>query len=448
MSSFEAVFEKPRHGLELMEPSTTGAIRALALAGRTSEAQAALTALVSRLFGVDVAGLTINADQYSLNSLNGFFKSGGAAYFFKFHQEDGEETMSGEYYRVDILAQAGLPVDMPVFRCAIPGEQMLVYRRRHEPRFADVLRALDGNDDPPLLAAALRAEANLADQIFEVYRQSLHQITPAQSAAEPIHRLFYERLIEPGTNHFPGGRLARFYLGQKFGFPGVDLDWAEFKDLPFVVNGTQYKDSVGALFDAAHARLSPSRLAGAGVVAHGDAHNANVWFERSACDATLCFFDPAFAGAHVPALLAEVKATFHNIFAHPYWLYDPALADEHFFANAAVADGRVVIETDWRPSELRLALLEIKADRIWRPLLRLLRSRAMLPAAWRKIVRLALFLCPTLVMNLRAGAGLHTKKSSAIGFAMAVMAGSEPVDGHDPVSRFLDAIDPDQSTEA
>jgi hypothetical protein len=46
-------------------------------------------------------------------------------------------------------------------------------------------------------------------------------------------------------------------------------------------------------------------------------------------------------------------------------------------------------------------------------------------------------------MNLRAGAGRHTPVSSAIGFAMAVMAGSEPVKepaACDPVAPFLAAL--------
>jgi len=420
----------------------TAEIRALALAGRTGEAQAALTALLARLFGLRVAGLRINFDQYSLNSLNGFFETGGEKYFFKFHQEEGEEKMSGEYYRADILARAGLPVDMPVFCSVLPGEQVLVYRRRDEPRFADVLRSLDGGADRELRAAALAAEAGLSDKIFAVYRRSLHAITAAESEAEPIHRLFYERLVDGETKRFPGGRLERFYVGQSFAFPGVSLGWDEFQKLKFVVNGVEYSDSVGELFEAAYGRLAPRMMAGAGVVAHGDAHNANVWFEARGRKNSLAFFDPAFAGENVPALLAEEKATFHNVFAHPYWLYDAALAAETFSASVVVARDRLLIETDWEPGDLRLALLEIKAARIWRPLLKLLRSENLLAADWRRVVKLALFLCPTLVMNLRAGAGLHNEVSSAIGFAVAVMAGSEPVDGRDFVSSFLDGIDP------
>ena len=58
------------------------------------------------------------------------------------------------------------------------------------------------------------------------------------------------------------------------------------------------------------------------------------------------------------------------------------------------------------------------------------------------MLRLALFLCPTLVMNLRAGAATHTPISSLIGLSVAVMVGSPPQEGADIVTRFLDAIDP------
>ena len=58
--------------------------------------------------------------------------------------------------------------------------------------------------------------------------------------------------------------------------------------------------------------------------------------------------------------------------------------------------------------------------------------------------RLALFLCPTLVMNLRAGATTHTETSSAIAFAVAVMVGSEPEAGEDEMTAFLDVMDPDR----
>jgi Ser/Thr protein kinase RdoA (MazF antagonist) len=422
--------------------SRTAEIRTLAKAGN-GEAERLLADLLRDLFTIEARNVAINHDQYSLNSLNGFFETDDGAFFFKFHQEEGEEAMSGEYYRADILAKAGLPVDQPLLMSVLPGEQILVYRRRTDPRFSDVLRALDMTDDAAAREKAVKAERALSEAVLKVYLDTLHPVNAAEVAAEPIHRLFYERLIDPPEGAYPGGRLSRFYVGEDFAFPGLTLGWDRLSRCRFVVNGIEYEDGIGALFDAAHERLAPARLADAGgVVAHGDAHNANVWYEERGGSARLAFFDPAFAGENIPTLLAEVKTTFHNILAHPFWLYDPAEASARYKASAVLDGDRLNVTMDFEPSPVRRALLEVKAEALWRPLLATLKARDMLPADWRRVVRLGLFLCPTLVMNLRAGATSHNPVSSLIGLSVAVMAGSEPVAGEDVVSRFLDAIDP------
>lgn len=409
-------------------------------------AEPMLAALLADLFKIEARNVAINRDQYSLNSLNGFFDTAEGAFFFKFHQEEGEEQMSGEYYRADILARAGLPVDQAVYMSTLPGEQILVYRRRTDPRFSDVLRALDLEDHPERRAAAVAAEAALSDRVTEIYRETLHPITPAEAQSEPIHRLFFERLIDPVTGTYPGGRLKSLYVDQTFEFPGARLSWAEFASARFIVNGVAYRNSIGELFDLAHHRLNPARLADAGgVVAHGDAHNANVWYEDGQGGPSLSFFDPAFAGEHVPSLLAEVKTTFHNILAHPLWLYDPEEAAERFAATASYRDGTLTIDTDWALTPVREELLRVKAERTWNPLLQDLHDRNLLPADWREVIRLGLFLCPTLVMNLRAGSGRHNPISSAIGFANVIRVGSEPNTGTDFVAEFLDSIEPRQA---
>jgi hypothetical protein len=410
-----------------LPPSETAAIRALALAGQTEAAKLQLAALITRLFSLSVTNLAINADQYSLNSLNGFFEVGEKEFFFKFHQEEGEEQMSGEYYRAGLLAAAGMPVDMPVNVSALPGEQILIYKRRADPRFADILRALDITDNAAARAEAAAAEAALNDALLKIYRKTLHEITPAQAAAEPIHRLFHERL----TSRYPS-----YYPGRTINLPGLALTWEDFSTRHFVINGTRYQQTIAQLFAAANTQLQPTSLATAGgVVAHGDAHNANVWYTKTGLE----FFDPAFAGEHVPSLLAEVKSTFHNILAHPLWLYDPEDATARFHATATARGEELHIETDWALTPIRRDLLRVKSENFWRPWLATLQDRALLPADWRQTIRLALFLCPTLVMNLNAGR--HTPITTAIGFSNAVMAGSEP-ESPDVISEFLDSIAP------
>ncbi|WP_045392104.1 hypothetical protein [Falsirhodobacter sp. alg1] len=427
-----------------MTLSRTAEIRAVALQD-PARAETMLTAFLNDLFAIRTEGMKINADQYSLNSLNGFFTCEHGPCFFKFHQEEGEEEMHGELYRADILARAGLPVDQPILSSTLTGDQVLVYRRRNDPRFSDVLRELDLAPDPAAMSRALAAEAELNAKLLQVARDTLHTIRPAQSRAEPIHRLFHERLVNPTTGAYPAGRLASFYVDKDFSLPGVSLPWKDLAHATLRLNGRQYAHTLAELFDAAHERLLPERLADAGgIVAHGDAHNANVWYERGEDADHLAFFDPAFAGEDVPALLAEVKSTFHNTLAHPLWLYDSPMVPDRWHVTADYTDGVLSLTTDWHIGTLREKLLDVKASSYWRPWLQTLQDHELLPADWERVIRLALFLCPTLVMNLRAGAegGRHNPQSAGIGLIQAVTCGSVPVDGQDHMTRFFDSIRP------
>jgi len=431
---------------ESLEDAPTARARALARAGRIAEAEQVVADLIASEFDHTVRKVAINRDAYSLNSLNGRVETAAGPFFFKFHQEEGEDRMSGEYYRARILAEAGLPVDLPLKASTRPGRQILLYRLRHDRRLAEVARDLDAVEDAARLRPVIGAQAALDRAVAAVYARTLHPITAAQSEAEPIHRLFHERLRDFDHTDRIGGRFAAFYQDQEFALPGVALDWRVLRDLAISVNGVAYQESLGALFDAAFAELAPERFAGFGVVAHGDAHNANVWFEETHDPPRLTMFDPAFAGEHVPALLAEVKATFHNVFAHPHWLYEPELAAQRFHARARRRGDRLEIETDWELSPLRQSFLALKGDLLWRPLLAELQARGGLPADWRRRLKLALFCCPTMVMNLRANAGAHNPVSSAIGLGIAVMMGSAPANGAtDVLSRFLDAVEPPAS---
>ena len=429
-------------------PSLTARARALAKAGDLTGAARIIGGLLKARFGFDATDIRINVDIYSLNSLNGFFSVSDSPYFFKFHQEENEAAMAGEYYRAGLLAEAGLPVDQPLHVSSEPGQQILVYRRRRDRRFADVLTELDFSTDNGAITRAVAAETRLNEALIEVYLRTMHPIDAAQSAAEPIHRLFHARLVDAGNPAMIAGRFASFYRDRIFEFPGLTLSWDELRHLRFVVNGVCYRDTLDMLFNAAFAKLASAAFAGSGgVTAHGDAHNANVWCEDRADSAHLVMFDPAFAGRHVPALLAEIKTTFHNIFAHPLWLYDPPAAARRYHATARRRGGTLYIDTDWHPSPLRWALLEVKCDTLWRPLLAELAARRLLPPDWRRLMQLALFLCPTLVMNLRAGNGAHNPTTAAIGFATAIAMGSDPVTGTGLLSPFLARLTQGQLTQ-
>jgi len=429
--------------------SPTALARRLVAEGRRAEAEHVVASLIAENFELPVARLSINADWSSLNSLNGTVETvGGERFFFKFHQEEGEEATVEEYYRAELLQSAGLPVDVPAMICRRPGHQVLLYRFRRDRQLAAACLEVERGTAPEQADALVALERGLDRLTGAVYVRTLHRSSAEQSRAEPVHQLFHNRLVTLPDQTSLGGRVGRFYGGQPMALPGGTLAYEDFARLRWRINGVGYRHTVDDLFRESLVRLDPGRLgASGGVIAHGDAHNANVWIEERDGAARLVLFDPAFAGSHVPALLADVKATFHNVFAHPFWLYHPAEADARYHVRVAVDGDAIAIEHDWDLPPLRRGFLDAKVELVWRPLLAALRARGLLPDDWQRIFRLALFCCPTLVMSLRAGAahGATAGRSpamSALSFAVAVMAGSEPVAGADLFTRFLDAIDP------
>ncbi len=435
------------------DPLATRA-RDLARSGDQEGAAALIRTLVADVTGQEVRDLVLTLDQYSLNSVNGRATlADGSRYFYKFHSEEGEDQTIAEYYNAELLREHGYLVDLPVFASGEPGRQILLYALRDEPRLADVARADDlGEHDAPPGDVILAAQADRDELAARNLVASLHPITAAQSAAEPIHQLFHHRLTSPGAEPGRGGRIASFYEGRDFalggGEPGgtggtIELSWQQLLDARWRIDGIDYDRTLGELLAEAAELLDPAAVAAfGGVVAHGDDHNANVWFTTEGDAHPLVAFDPAFAGRHVPALLAEVKATFHNALAHPLWLYEPALAEERYGAAVRIVDGIVVVERDWALTPLRAALLTSRAERTWRPLIAALAEQGLLPEHWRRIVRLALMLCPLLVRDVRAGgAGGHTPTTSALAFAMIVQCGAEPLAGADDVSAFLTGVE-------
>ena len=155
----------------------------------------------------------------------------------------------------------------------------------------------------------------------------------------------------------------------------------------------------------------------------------------------LRLFDPAFAGSDIPALLAPVKATFHNALAHPFWLYHPDEAAARFSIETSVP---TATSSRWpmTPTCPRCAgrCSTVPPSSSGRPLLAEMARRSLLPGNWRAVVRSALFCCPMLVTNLVAES--RPAPVRLLGLARAVAAGSEPVDGADAVSSFLDRVAP------
>jgi hypothetical protein len=419
--------------------TTSFEIRTLVKQGRREEAAAAAARLLSEETGSPFRDVAINADRYSLNSVNGTaVDADGRRLFFKFHTEEGEAETVGEYYKAHVLAEAGLPVDLPVKASSTPGRQFLLYAYRSDSKLADVCLRLETGQPAGFSSQEIvAAQAALDDATLAAALRSLAPPTP-ESEREAIHQLFHRRLVTQGEPGRLGGRYAQFYQGRLVPVGGEQIPWEDFADLRWIVNGVRYRHTLRELFEQSFRRLDPGALAGQPVlVSHGDAHNANVWTRRAAHGRMMLeLFDPAFAGRTIPALLGEVKATFHNIFAHPLWLYTPDLAARAYRVVAERNGDRIVVTHDWRPSDLRRQFLQLKLERYWRPLLRRLQEMQALPDDWEATMRCALFCCPTLVMSQLPGPE-RAPSVSLLGFAVAMMCGSPPEETADTLSEFF-----------
>lgn len=412
-------------------------------AGRYSDAESLIHGLVEELFPLKLSKVEIRKDGYSLNSVNGFLTSvSGEIYFFKFHQEEGEEETIQEYYRAKILEDAGFSVDSPCFASHEVGKQLLIYHARTMPRFADSCKEYETE---PLkeLTPLIQAQEKLDQEVCALYLNSLHHASYQEIEQESLFRLFYHRLVDHDGDHVMGSRAARFYRGQQIAInQTTSISFEQFETLTWRINGITYANNLHEIFTKAMDVLAPRHFFDQPcVIAHGDAHNANVWYDERTTPPTLTYFDPAFAGLHIPALLAEIKPCFHNIFAHPLWLYHPDEAEKLFHVSATIEGTTIVVEHDWELSPLRQAFLTSKTTYLWKPLLQQLRNNGQLAEDYEDIIRAAMFACPTLVMNLRPFADKHNLTTGMLGFAIAVILGSRPnLGAHDMITDWFNQL--------
>jgi hypothetical protein len=423
--------------------TTSFAIRQMVKAGEIGKATAAISDLLREETGLLLSDVSINDDRYSLNSVNGIASGpDGKKLFFKFHTEEGEADTVGEYYKAHVLAECGLPVDLPCKASTVPGRQFLLYAFRDDVKLADeCLRHETGKPTNFTVGEIIAAQEELEALTLKA---ALHSLAPqtAASEAESIHQLFHHRLVDAGDPGRLGGRYKQFYQQRCLAVANKKMSWEDFENLSWTINGVTYRHTLRDLFERSREILDPRALSKQPViVSHGDAHNANIWVTRgSSGRPALLLFDPAFAGKSIPALLGEVKATFHNIFAHPLWLYTPDFADRAFRVAAARNGDTLVVSHDWQLSDLRHAFLRLKLEKYWRPLVRHLRLSKSLPDHWEDMMRSALFCCPTLVMNLLPGAE-RTPSVSLLAFSIAVMCGSPPAaSSKDPAETFFSEL--------
>jgi len=352
-----------------------------------------------------VTEVAVRPQAVSLNSINGFLTTEtGERRFFKTHVEP--QSIIHEYYNSTILAGAGYPVIQPLHSVTEYGKQLLVYDYFDAPSLFDVAREIElgqRNDGDRVLAVQQRAD----DELWKIYRKTLALLSAEEHARSPIHQLFSHRLT--------GGRYAEFYCGQAIALPDLEVHWEQLAECRWIVNGRNYADTLGEIIERALVRLEPQR-ATPSIVGHGDAHNGNVFLDSD----RLVYFDPAFAGRHSP-FLDLTKPIFHNVFA--VWMYFPKAIAADLDIHCTLAGNTLTVGHDFAPSELRVGFLKSKLDRVLAPLLAELRSRGWLAADWREELKLALFCCPFLTMNL-ANAAKFPPEITLLGLALAVEMGS------------------------
>ncbi len=378
------------------------------------EAVTTMVELLSGKFAFTVVPGSLSFDTsnpLALNSLRAEFRTeDGQHLFLKCHHEEGESDRVGEYYRAGILEAAGFPIDKALYQSSTVGEQLVIYRyrdRRQFPELHTVARAIESAAcQAEQMAPVVAAFDSFQQHVGARYLDSLHLATPTQISEEAVHGLYHRRLVDQENDEHFGGRIREFYLDREVCLPGGDrLPFEQFWQLRWRINGQQHDTSLHDALLRARQLLKPTPAAAmAAVTAHGDDHTGNLLYDPAAsADRAVTYFDPAFAGNHIPALMAPCKSLYHVCYAHPNMLYDPA--ELHVDLSVDIRDGVLQIDHDWQLTPLRQAFLTSQIVHVWQPLLQAMKQQDMLPERWKDIVGAALLCCPLLCKNLLAGAG-------------------------------------------
>ena len=312
-------------------------------------AEALLIQFIHDTFSLDVVGIDLRPTAVSLNSFNGFLHlRDGTRLFFKTHTES--DNVIGEYYRAAVLAEAGYPVIQPRYSSTEAGKHLLIYDVIEDPSVFDVAWAIENGDDTH--AETLRKAQNKADQqLWALYLSTLSEQSAEEAAQSPIHQLFHHRLTK--------GRLDRFYGSESMVIlPNSKAPMRDVRHVRWAINGQVYDETLDDIIQRAVKLLEPSQ-AGPAVTGHGDAHNGNVFLTLSQPEASMLYFDPAFAGNHHP-LLDIVKPLFHNVFA--MWMYYPEEKRAQTSMTLKQDSERWIVEHDYVLHPVREMFLASKVE--------------------------------------------------------------------------------------
>lgn len=385
------------------------------------DAEALLLEFVRGTFSsLNVVSLTLRPQAISLNSFNGFLTlADGSQLFFKTHVE--QDSVISEYYNAEMLAAAGYPVILPLYSSKQSDQQLLIYPVIHSPSVFDVARNAEvtgafGSEDVQRLT---EAQVISDEELLRCYRASFQPRALSDPNA-PIDQLFWHRLT--------GGRYERFYNDYaNFSLPHGDFLSSSIFNVQWRINDCDYTNSLDELVKRATTLLAPAFIQEATIIGHGDAHNGNVFLTENG----LVYFDPAFAGRHSP-LLDLVKPLFHNVFA--MWMYFPEEESAHLDITIDERDSKWHIRHNYSLNPLRRMFFDSKFDRVFIPVLQLLKDHQALRPDWREYVKLALMCCPLLTMNLTA----FPPPIALLGLCFAVEMGAESAGVRSFIDQALD----------
>jgi hypothetical protein len=381
-----------------------------------------------------------NTNPLSLNSLRAtVLTAKGELFYFKAHYSPDENakiqgkkarrSQGNEYYCSKYLEEAGFPIAPPVYASHVAGRQYVLHRymdRKEYCELSALAAEIEQKDCPEEDVNKLSGiYASFQKLIGNRYVQTLHMSSAEDIAAEPFHLLFYDRLVDEDGAF--GARVKSYYLDSKdFILPdGSTISFKEFWKLKWKINGIAY-DSLFNAFEKARTFLKPEKSAPT-VVAHGDDHPGNILCHNE----RMLYFDPAFAGRSIPALMAPCKAMYHTNFAHgkkASIFYEPASMTE---SVSVFKDGDFLhVNHDWEMTILRENFLNAQIEHVWIPLVKAMRQKEMLPENWEEIVRSTLFCCPVVCKNMLPGGADNnpmTKEASILNFAIAIMLAHPPI---------------------
>lgn len=406
----------------------------------TAAAEKQLFTFVKKSFPeLALKSIHIKKSEVSLNSVHGFLHTFDHEYFFKFHTEENETKTLGknEYYQSKELTAAGLPLINPLWQKTEPGNQFLIYEKIEAPTAFELFRELEiryfpnQQYDLALKEKLLQAESHLLETQWRVAKAHLQWQERTAVKDSILHQLFFWRLVSP-NNTLP--RSTLFYENAVIDLAQKSISFAELKKKKWIINGIEYTESLEEVIQKAMQLLDPEKEEETAMtLGHGDDHNGNKFFIQD----QFFLFDPAFAGLQ-PTLLSFVKATIHNTFLHPFWLYEPEKLEQHLELSYAITADSIQISHNWDLAEvspIRLDILNLYKEKIWKPLLKELTQKNMLPAYWKEYLRAAFFCCPFLVYNL-TDSNKYSPVASLLALSKCIELGSKSIQTNS-VDTFL-----------